>query len=355
MRNRKAFVVAASLISFVAGGAVATLVLVEVLGYRPSGAALKPVAVASTGTSPSSNKSPSPVASPVIAPSSRLYASMAFDEARGNVVLFGGGGIGGSSDSKGFSDTWTWDGSAWQQRHPSTEPPARTGAGMTYFPEKKVVLMWGGLEDGMRLGADFWSWDGTDWTPIRSSGDAPPADNEFYSYPGPILTYDSVRHLVVLMRNNGFHPAGPREPDFWTWDGTNWSHPSASGAQWVWGSGAYDPALKTTVFFGVDGQSNPQTWTIDGNKWTKLPSTLAPTFGLDQVPPMVFYKPANTVALVDTSGAVWLWADGDWTKQKGSEQMGSGAGFSLTFDTARGVVVRFDSGQMSTWNGQTWK
>lgn len=341
MRNRNALVAAASVISFIAGGAVATLVLVEVLGYRSTGAALKPVAPASAASSPS------PVASPVAMPSNGQYAAMAFDEARGEVVLFGGNGSGGG-------DTWTWDGTSWHQRHPATEPPPRAGAAMTYYPDKKVVLMWGGME-GTRNGADFWSWDGADWTSVRSAVVPPARDGHVSPYPPAILTYDSERHLVVLIRNNGFIPAGPREPDFWTWDGTNWSHPGNAGAQRIWGSAAYDPALKTTVYFGVDGNSNPQTWTIDGSNWTKLSSTLAPTFGLDRVPPMVFYKPANTVALIDTAGAVWLWVNGDWTVQKGSGQMGAGEGFSLAFDSVRGVIVRFDSGRISTWNGQNWK
>ena len=48
---------------------------------------------------------------------------MAYDAADGTVVLFGGQGRSGS-----LGDTWTWDGSAWTQAHPSTSPPALSAA-----------------------------------------------------------------------------------------------------------------------------------------------------------------------------------------------------------------------------------
>ena len=42
---------------------------------------------------------------------------MAFDEARGNTVLFGG-----ANQAIALSDTWTWNGSQWTQRDPDNSP-----------------------------------------------------------------------------------------------------------------------------------------------------------------------------------------------------------------------------------------
>jgi hypothetical protein len=257
-------------------------------------------------------------------------------------------GIGGHI----LGDTWTWDGSSWRQRHPSVEPSARAGAGMTYFPDRKLVLMWGGW-DGRTQNSDFWSWDGTVWAPIGAR-DVPPAEDQSLSAPAPILTYDSARHLVVLIRNNGSHPAGPKTPDVWTWDGAKWSHPTLTGAPRIWGTGAYDPVRGAIVFFGVDAQQSPQTWAVSENVWTELTSVSAPKVPLDEPYPIVYVKTENTVALIDGSGGVWLWIT-KWAQLSGSQQLAEARGSSVVFDAARGLVVRFAAGRTSTWNGRSWK
>lgn len=337
----------AAVLAFIAGGAIVALVLVGLLGYRLPASAPKPVAVASPSPSPSPTPS---------GPSTRFGASMAFDEERGNVVLFGGqtNPIGVPGPPTNLAETWTWDGAKWQQRHPATEPPARVGAGMTYYPDHKLVVMWGGLEGSIQ-GADFWSWDGANWTLLRSPNAPPAEDQSGWATPAPILTYDGSRHLVVLVRNNGNHPAFPKAPDVWTWDGSTWSHPNVAGAPAIWGTGAYDPALSGLVFFGVDASQKPQTSLVKGNAWSQLTSVVAPQFELDNPPPMVYVKTADTVALVDPVGGVWLWANGDWTQQSGSRSLQAARDYSVVFDSARGVVVRFGGGQTSTWNGQTWR
>lgn len=43
---------------------------------------------------------------PATSPTPRFLASMAFDQATGNMVLFGG-----TNSNSNFSDTWTWNGS----------------------------------------------------------------------------------------------------------------------------------------------------------------------------------------------------------------------------------------------------
>ena len=46
-------------------------------------------------------------------------ASMAYDPATGNMILFGG-----ANNSGFFGDTWTWDGTTWTQQSPANSPPA---------------------------------------------------------------------------------------------------------------------------------------------------------------------------------------------------------------------------------------
>lgn len=91
-------------------------------------------------------------------PSRRDHHAMAYDEARSQVVLFGGW------DGKALGDLWVWDG-AWR-RVDASGPSARGGMpSMTYDPLGKSVLLYGGANDGGLL-TDVWRWDGRAWTRV---------------------------------------------------------------------------------------------------------------------------------------------------------------------------------------------
>jgi hypothetical protein len=89
---------------------------------------------------------------------------MAYDAARGQVVLFGGYNPGV------LGDTWTWDGTEWIQRNPAHAPSARYGARMAYDGGHGQILLFGGRKGGGRALGDTWTWDGVDWgIPFRAS------------------------------------------------------------------------------------------------------------------------------------------------------------------------------------------
>src|SRR5438128_4978378 len=98
-----------------------------------------------------------PAAAAPTAPSPRYDAGMAYDAARGQVVLFGG-----QDASSFFGDTWTWDGAAWTLRTPAHSPPPMCCMGMAYDAARGQVVLFGGY-DFAPIG-DTWTWDGTDWT-----------------------------------------------------------------------------------------------------------------------------------------------------------------------------------------------
>jgi hypothetical protein len=89
--------------------------------------------------------------SPTASPSARDYASIAYDAATGNVVLFGGHGSGV------LGDTWVWDGSAWTQQHPAASPPARWGAAMAYDAATGNVVLFSGFAVH-NVPRDTWVW-----------------------------------------------------------------------------------------------------------------------------------------------------------------------------------------------------
>jgi hypothetical protein len=133
---------------------------------------------------------------------------MAYDAARGQVVLFGGCcGL--------LSDTWTWDGTDWTQHFPAHSPTPRSGMGMAYDAARGQVVLFGGSSEDVV--GDTWTWDGTDWTQHT------PAHSPTPRY-GPGMAYDAARGQVVL-----FGAAPGLTSDTWTWVGTDWTqHPAGT-------------------------------------------------------------------------------------------------------------------------------
>ena len=92
-----------------------------------------------------------------IAPPARNQHAMAYDGARGRVVLLGGYG----QSSGVLADTWEWDGSAWVQRAPAASPPARKDHALAYDGARgRVVLFGGRATPGCSPNV---GWDGANW------------------------------------------------------------------------------------------------------------------------------------------------------------------------------------------------
>ncbi|HWL92733.1 MAG TPA: cellulase family glycosylhydrolase [Phycisphaerae bacterium] len=121
------------------------------------------------------------------APSARLNPAMAYDGARGVVLLFGGE-VGGEPNR----ETWTWDGGAWTQLSPVNSPSARFSHAMIYDPNRRVILLFGGGDIQADVATDeMWEWDGTNWSQI-SGGTRPGARNNF------AMVYDTGREVTTL-------------------------------------------------------------------------------------------------------------------------------------------------------------
>ena len=112
---------------------------------------------------------------------------MAYDAARGQVVLYGG-----FDDVNFFNlgDTWVWDGSTWTQKFPHDNPGNRYGASMVYDAAHSQIVLFGGsilYPDGSFFDLnDTWVWDGNNWT--RKTPQTSPAPREV-----PSMAYDRLR------------------------------------------------------------------------------------------------------------------------------------------------------------------
>ena len=201
---------------------------------------------------------------PTHSPSPRSNAQMVYDAATGNVVLFGGL----TSVSTRAADTWTWNGTDWTQLTTAHSPTnGRASASMVYDAATHNVVLFGGLDTTGTSQNDTWIWDGNDWTQANPAN-SPSARNSY------AMAYDAAHSQVVLFGGSDVSLSDLN--DTWTWDGTNWTAQNPTTPPLVRdGAGMdYDPALGGVVMFG--GEQNPlhpsmlnDTWVWNGTSWTQ--------------------------------------------------------------------------------------
>ena len=342
--------------------------------------------------------------SPAATPPTREGASMAYDPATGEMVLFGG-----EATAAFLDDTWTWNGTTWTQLSPATSPPARYGASMAFDPATGDMVLFGGVDTSGLLD-DTWTWDGSTWTE-QSPATSPPA-----RYAASMAYDPGTGNMVLFGGDNGSTYFG----DTWTWDGTTWTKQS--------------PATPRPLAVGVDGlrpgdrghgplrrlqrvhcrrHLDLGRQHLDGSVPGHLPlRPLRRLHGLrpshravvplrrkqrlrepqrhldlgrhhldEQSPatspsPRIFasmaYDPAtgDMVLFGGSSGATyrndtWTWPDGThtWTQQSPATSPPARWGASMAYDPATGDMVLFGgynsagTGQTNdtwTWNGTTW-
>jgi galactose oxidase-like protein len=197
-------------------------------------------------------------------PGSRTFPAMAFDEARGETVLFGGNRVlfGAGTEEPGplLDDTWILRGNRWQ-RVTTPGPSARAEAAMAHDRRRRRTVLFGGysmtIEGRVRLG-DTWEWDGKRWQMLTADGPQPRN--------GAALAFDEMRGKVVL---SGGPPAFV-EPETWEWNGQSWrKSPERSPP------GRYNPVmvyhagLKALVRFGgwTGKVRSSDTWIRRGIEW----------------------------------------------------------------------------------------
>ncbi len=277
-------------------------------------------------------------------PSSALLGraghAMAYDAAREQVVLFGGGGLLTPFSFRQFDDTWVWDGESWALTSSANRPSPRSGHAMLYDATRGQVVMFGGGDESGYLN-DTWVWDGTNW--IQKSPLTKPSPRS-----GHAMVYDVARGQVVMF--GGSDQSGFLNNDTWVWDGTNWiqKSPANSPTPRFAHAMAYDAARGQTVMFGgVDSSYAGDTWVWDGTNWTQKSPANSPTprFG----PAMAYDAARGKVMLFGgndgrSGGSLndtWVWNGSDWTRQEPVHSPVGRTHHSMAYDAARGQVLLF--------------
>jgi hypothetical protein len=322
-------------------------------------------------------------------PSKRSSTAMAYDEARGVTVLFGGSGANSEGTATALDDTWEWDGASWRRWSPpegTALPVGREGHAMAYDADRQVTILFGGRDsvgspfEGDYL-ADSWEWDGTGWTP--QAGTPPPA-RAYHE-----MAFDRARGVTVLFggysRKSGvFGSTLNFYEDTWEYDGDTWTERISGGSTpgpRQHHAMAYDAERHRVVLHGgKDVDELDALWEWDGETW------VAPEV-VGAVPPVrrdhasIYdtvrkrtvmwggYTPGYCVEWEQSCGAfvgcttfcsttaaartledTWSWDGQAWSEWIDAEIVPPEvSGHVMAFDSQRGVAV------LSHPNGELWE
>jgi hypothetical protein len=274
-----------------------------------------------------------------VGPSPRRSYAMAFDAARGVVVLFGG--YRPLAQPSMLNDTWQWDGSSWTQVE-NSGPSPRNGHAMVYDSARDRIVLFGGAS-GSQFG-DTWEWDGSSWHQVADTGPRARA--------GHAMAFDPGRGRTVLF--GGPDPnlgAGFADPGTWEWDGVGWLEVADIGpSPRSYSVMGYLSGPNATAIFGGTLAAGivADTWHWNGSLWTQVSDigpqarSLSALAGVG-ASAVLFGGLAAPTYLNDT----WEWNGTFWTQR---QDMGPPprSRHSLAFDSIRNRLVLFGGVGVST-------
>jgi cysteine-rich repeat protein len=298
-------------------------------------------------------------------PDARWWYALAYDAARGRIVMFGGENL-----AQGYNDTWEWDGESWFARPAPSSPRVRFAHAMTYDAAHRNVVMFGGYGDNLIDVVveenDTWLWDGSTWTQVLPAHSPPP--RAWHS-----LAYDSARHRVVLF--GGYLGANALN-DTWEWDGVDWTQVAVATAPMTFRTYsleaghamAFDATRgRMVLLLQGDGALVPaSTWEYDGATW----QLAAQSFAFGYVDIVYDAALGHVIGFLPTAGGVdggtWFAWDGSSWQAISSTTAGPPLRFyiPIAYDSVRRRVVMFggntDPPDFDTinddweWDGSTW-
>ena len=295
------------------------------------------------------------------APPKRAHHSIAYDPARGRVLLAGGSTpVDGARRFEIYDDLWELDGGRW--RLLSRSGDRLSGASLAWDARQGRMVSFGG-HDGRSRG-DLRVLEGDRWRTIERRDDIALAE--------PGFVYDARRARFVAF--GGSSGPGHFHGETLEWDGTAWTRrdvagppPRAAHAM------VYDARRGVTVVFGGLSPSAPgarpaslgDTWEFDGERWT-LRDTAGPA--PRGSPGVAHDSKRGLVILFGGSGAAgflgdtWAW-DGTRWRQLATEGPSPRAMGYMAYDARRDRVVLFggragwpdgDLGDTWEWDGARW-
>jgi hypothetical protein len=249
-------------------------------------------------------------------PAPRAWSALAYDSRRGVTVLFGGR----DSTQAPLGDTWEWDGTAWRLVA-TTGPAARDHHAMAYDPTRGRVVLYGGYHNGHSIPetvfTDTWEWDGTAWQSVEAAGPGLRSAHH--------LDFDPGRGEVVLSGGRTRFDVVATDADVWSWNGRRWQRVGGHSVGRSHFAMAYEPGCACLLRFG-GGDSlrvhQGDTWRFRENRWERLSPGVAPEARVD--PGMVWDRHHNRLVLFGgyvpdgkgpVYGDVWEWDGHAWLRR----------------------------------------
>jgi hypothetical protein len=210
-------------------------------------------------------------------PPARAFSSLTYDPNIKKTVLFGG------FISDYINQTWTWDGTSWSQIE-HDQPPQRAQASMWFDPHLNRTVLFGGVgrpssQDRVNRFNDMWQFDGTNWSEIKPAHVPPPrygAQVAVDPRTGNALLFGGLRADTVQTTGTDGKPTTTQvqvyADDFWQWDGKDWTQVTYGRTPFARENAgmAWDPSTQMMVIFaGYAGQQYfSDLWTLQNdNTW----------------------------------------------------------------------------------------
>lgn len=343
MRQASSFLVGAALLVAVGCGAVPPGAQSDASGSRTASPIVSPVATVSTLASCAMGGGPD----------ARTGASAAYDAAAHEIVLFGGdtivnGGI------QATAQTWIWNGSMWSL-YMGSGPSARAYAAMAYDGARGEVVLYGGQYDIAGASPinlfDSWVWDGSTWVSVT-----PTLTPKLHQ---PVGTFDAARSAFIVFG------IGANGPETWLWNGTQWkmANPTHSPSVRLGEGMAFVSKPAEVILFGGYASSLGylnDTWLWDGADWSNPTLSVGPSARIS--PTLVSGPQVLLLGGGGSRGALgdaWIWDGSHWNQVNSAHApparraaAGVSDGQYLLILGGDGAGVRSDAWR---WDGSDWK
>jgi hypothetical protein len=300
---------------------------------------------------------------PDVSPEPADGGSMAYDAATRQLIMFGGENVGGEAGTLYSAETWSWTGSDWRRLSPTHSPAAAGDASMAYDAATRQLVLYGGISSA-GCSRNTWTWSGTDWTKL-----APKAHPDACS--NATMAYDDATGQLILFGGNNDH-AGT-DATTWNWTGSNWANVSpASGpapAGVAYGSLGYSGLTGTLILtggFNSDGVDQGDTWRWNGTGWRDQGASGPPAGNSEEIAYDAATAQLILLGETGTQAATWSWGDPPGLGLVWSQSTLAGPsqrdGQTMAYDPATSQIIMFggedQSGSMLAdtwaWSSQRW-
>lgn len=254
----------------------------------------------------------------------RSFHAMAYDQARGLLIAFGGDEGRGTPP---LNQTLQFDGSRWLVL-PAEGPPARSKHTMVYDPARNLIVLHGGVDAQNHDLRDTWTWDGSTWTLAASDG--PPSR-------GPVMAFDPATSQCLLVPGNG---------ELWAWDGSAWTRLNTNAPEAEGHCVAFDSDRGCLV---VDHGTDHNVWEWNPAGWRAV--TPNSQRGIIEANMVFDPRVARCVryggidlggdAFVTISNSTWEWDGVTWRMGSGTTNGLGRSGHAMAWDSQRNRVVIF--------------